>query len=348
MLGVSVRLVGRQSYSTKRIALLLHNADKGKLQSLLKAVAHYQDAHVTAILPVSQNTLDTLMSEAKNVFANTTPLNRVILATSTNSQGTALVAEEIVNLAEKLHQKHTFTHWLAQHDSFGKNCLPRLAAKLNAAAIPDVVGIFEATDGAINYTRNIYAGNAVATIRADKEGVHCVSIRGTAFVPEKKSPASNPPQIETFQTETASFSKLVPAKEDCMDAATSGLPDLSSARIVVAGGRALKNAETFKGLLEPLAKSLNAAIGASRAAVDAGFCSNDLQVGQTGKIIAPDLYVAVGISGAIQHLAGIQDARVIVAINKDPECPIFNIADYGLVGDLYKIVPELTQKLTKQ
>lgn len=246
-----------------------------------------------------------------------------------------------------------FSHLLAIHDSFGKNCLPRIASKVSESVlITDVLKIKKSEmDGSIEFERPIYAGNAIATVQSNRpKSPHFITIRSTYFSSETSKPGGGSldhlkDKIEVNTTgKTADF-KVKLLKREIIK---STRPELgASAKIVVSGGRALKSAENFEKLIYPLADVLGAAVGASRAAVDAGFVPNDLQVGQTGKIVAPQLYIAIGISGAIQHVAGMKDSKVIVAINKDPECPIFQVADYGLVGDLFEIIPELTSKLSK-
>jgi electron transfer flavoprotein alpha subunit len=244
------------------------------------------------------------------------------------------IAENWAPLIVKLAAN--YSHVLAPATTFGKNLMPRVAALLDVMQISDI----SAVEGPDTFVRPIYAGNALATVQS-KDKIKIITVRGTAFAPAAATGGSAP--IEAVEgTGSTGMTEFKGA-----ELSKSERPELTSARVIVSGGRGMQSGDNFH-LLEKVADKLGAAVGASRAAVDAGFVPNDYQVGQTGKIVAPELYIAVGISGAIQHLAGMKDSKVIVAINKDEEAPIFQIADYGLVGDLFKILPELDEELGKR
>ncbi|PKP92167.1 MAG: electron transfer flavoprotein subunit alpha [Alphaproteobacteria bacterium HGW-Alphaproteobacteria-16] len=278
----------------------------------------------------------------------------VALVAGQGAQGAADAAAKIAGVSKVLlADDAAYAHALAEnvaplvaelmadYDAFvapatttGKNIAPRVAALLDVMQISEVLSV----ESADTFTRPIYAGNAIATVKSS-DAKKVLTVRGTAF--DKAAAEGGSASVETVSGKgDAGLSSFVSA-----EIAKSERPELTSAKIIVSGGRALQNGENFKELIEPLADKLGAGVGASRAAVDAGYVPNDYQVGQTGKIVAPEVYIAIGISGAIQHLAGMKDSKTIIAINKDEDAPIFQVADLGLVGDLFKIVPELTEKL---
>lgn len=259
-------------------------------------------------------------------------VSKVLLAQNEKYKG--FLPENLSPLICEAQKQYNFTHILATATSFGKNLLPRVAANLDVAALSDVSEIHDDS----TFVRTIYAGNAVTVVKSN-DNVKVLTVRSTTF--EAAAEGGNAATIEEYapDIEIEEMSTW-----ESQELSKSDRPELTSAKIVVSGGRGLKSAENFE-LLYKLADKMNAAVGASRAAVDAGYVPNDLQVGQTGKMVAPDLYIAIAISGAIQHLAGMKDSKTIVSINKDAEAPIFQVSDYGLVADLFKAVPEMTEKI---
>jgi len=266
--------------------------------------------------------------------AAVTGVSKVLVAESDQLEHP--VADTMAELLVAMQKSNGYKVIAAPATSLSKEALPRAGASLDVQPISDVISVGE-EDGV--FGRPMYAGNAIATVKSSDD-VRLLTFRTTAF--EAAAEGAGPAAIENVPASTYESAGIEWVSDS---EATSDKPQLSSASRVIAGGRGLKNGENFEKVLEPLCDKLKAALGASRAAVDAGFVPNELQVGQTGKVVAPELYVAVGISGAIQHLAGMKDSKTIVAINKDADAPIFQVSDYGLVGDLFETVPELTEKV---
>ncbi|XP_052794805.1 electron transfer flavoprotein subunit alpha, mitochondrial-like [Mya arenaria] len=259
-------------------------------------------------------------------------VTKVLVADSAAYKG--FLAESLTPLVLAVQKQFNFEYLFAPASAVGKSLMPRVAAKLDVSPISEITGV----KGEDTFVRTIYAGNAIQTLKTS-DAIKVLTVRGTAFEAAQTSGGSGTieqaPSVEEKNNKTKFINQEIHK---------SDRPDLASARIVISGGRGMKNGENF-GMLYELADKMHAAVGASRAAVDAGFVPNDMQIGQTGKIVAPDLYIAVGISGAIQHLAGMKDSKVIVAINKDPEAPIFQVSDYGLVQDLFKAIPEMSEQV---
>ena len=269
--------------------------------------------------------------ELANKIAKCEKVSKVIIVENEKLKNP--IAENIEPIVLSIAEK--YSHIMAPATTFGKNVFPRIAVKLDLAQISDVIKIISND----TFMRPIYAGNAIATVKSNDK-TKIITIRPTSFDPVETSGGSD--VVEKLEFETQNNTVEFIDREESQ----SERPELSTARVVISGGRGLQSAENFK-LLNEIADKLNAAVGASRAAVDAGYVSNDYQVGQTGKVVVPDLYIAVGISGAIQHLAGMKESKVIVAINKDEEAPIFNVADYGLNADLFEALPQLSSELDK-
>ncbi|MDQ2879238.1 MAG: FAD-binding protein [Pseudomonadota bacterium] len=298
-------------------------AVKDATLAVVTAAAKLGEVH----LLVAGNGVDGVAAEAAKITGVETVL------TADNAALEHPLAETVAPLIVKLMATHDA--FLAPATSNGKNIAPRVAALLDVMQISDILSV----ESADTFTRPIYAGNAIATVQSkDKKLV--ITVRGTAF--DKAAPEGGTAKV--VATDAAGLEQSVSTYVGS-EIAKLERPELTSAKIIVSGGRALASSENFHAVIEPLADKLGAAVGASRAAVDAGYVPNDYQVGQTGKIVAPEVYIAIGISGAIQHLAGMKDSKTIIAINKDEDAPIFQVADIGLVGDLFKIVPELTSKL---
>jgi electron transfer flavoprotein alpha subunit len=299
--------------------------------------AHLKDATLAAVTAAGQLGGDVhILVAGQNAKAVADEASKVAgvakVLLADDAAYAAALAENVAPLIVSLMANYDAV--VAPATTRGKNILPRVAASLDVAQISEILSV----EGPATFTRPIYAGNAIATVTSS-DAKKVITVRGTAFA--KAATSGGSAAVESIGgTGDAGLSTFAGA-----ELTSSARPELTAAKIIVSGGRALGSSEKFHEYIDPLADKLGAAVGASRAAVDAGYAPNDYQVGQTGKIVAPELYVAIGISGAIQHLAGMKDSKIIVAINKDEEAPIFQVADFGLVGDLFTLVPEMTGKL---
>ncbi|KAG8899201.1 Electron transfer flavoprotein alpha-subunit [Tulasnella sp. 403] len=318
------------------LLLIEHSGSKIDAGSLSALTAASQlGGEVTGLVVGAPEEVKSVVEQAKRLKG----LSKVLHASS--PQYAAPLAEQLSPLLQEVLKSSAYTHLVASHSTTGKSLLPRVAAQLDVPAVSDIISVTYGSDGSTTFARPIYAGNAISTVKAPSDiKLKVFTVRGTAF--DKASEDGEP--VEDKAVDPVEVPDL-PTKHLKTSITQSDRPDLGVASRVVSGGRALKSAETFNTTLHPLADVLGAAVGASRAAVDAGYADNSLQVGQTGKVVAPELYIAIGISGAIQHLAGMKDSKMIVAINKDPDAPIFQVADVGLVADLFEAVPELVEKL---
>jgi electron transfer flavoprotein alpha subunit len=308
------------------LILAEHNNEEVKSSTLNTISAASKVGNDIEVLVVGSN----INSLAKEI-ANYQYVTKVLSLDNENFEHA--IAEKIDPVIVSIAENYSYI--FAPATTFGKNVMPRVAVKLDVAQISDIISI-ESED---TFTRPIYAGNALATVKSN-DAKKVITIRPTSFDMVAKEGGSGVVEVLNFDS-SENNTDFIDREESKSDR-----PELSTARIVVSGGRGLQSADNFK-LINDIADKLNAAIGASRAAVDAGYVSNDYQVGQTGKVVVPDLYIAVGISGAIQHLAGMKESKIIVAINKDEEAPIFNIADYGLSADLFEALPQLSSELDK-
>ncbi|KAJ4882172.1 Electron transfer flavoprotein subunit alpha [Raphanus sativus] len=337
----SISIITNLSRCISTLILAEHESGSIKPQTVSTVVAANQlgeSSSVSLLLAGSGSSLQEAASQAASCHPS---VSEVLVADSDRFEYP--LAEPWAKLVDFVRQQRgDYSHILASSSSFGKNILPRVAALLDVSPVTDVVKIL----GPNEFIRPIYAGNALCRVRYTGPGPCVLTIRTTSFpvtpVTESKKATISQIDLSNFKEEFVSRSRYVGQSTQDTER-----PDLGSARVVVTGGRALKSVENFK-LIENLAEKLGGAVGATRAAVDAGYVPNDLQVGQTGKIVAPELYMAFGVSGAIQHLAGIKDSKVIVAVNKDADAPIFQVADYGLVGDLFEVIPELLEKLPEK
>ena len=307
------------------VLVLAEHNNQNLLSSTLNVIEAASKIDNDIHLLICGSRVENVVVEGKNILA----LKKIITCDNENLEN--VIAEKISPIILSIAKN--YTHILAPATTYGKNILPRVAALLDTSQISDVIGIEDHQ----TFIRPIYAGNAIAQVQSSQE-LNLITIRPTAF--ERCETMGGEAVVENIPyVNTPSLTRFINR-----EVTQSDRPDLSNAKIVISGGRGLENADNFK-LIYELADKLKAAVGASRAAVDSGYIGNEHQVGQTGKMVAPDLYIAIGISGAIQHLAGMKDSKVIVAINKDVEAPIFKIADYGLSGDLFQVIPELMSEL---
>lgn len=335
------------SFSTSRngSTLVIAEHDNGAIKPPSLSALHAatclpnNDSSVSLLLAGSGPSLH---QAASNAASSHPSISQVLVADSDTFKNP--LAEPWAKLVHLVQQRGGYSHIIAASNSFGKNVMPRAAALLDVSPVTDVTGISDSH----TFIRPIYAGNALCTVRYTGASPCILTIRSTSFPVSQKPVDSKSDKASISQVDLSTFDEdLDKSRYISQTSRDDEGPDLGNARIVVTGGRALKSAENFK-LIENLAKKLGAAVGATRAAVDAGFVANDLQVGQTGKIVAPELYMAFGVSGAIQHIAGMRDSKVIVAVNNDADAPIFQVADYGLVGDLFEVLPELLEKLPEK
>ncbi|RWS27010.1 Electron transfer flavoprotein subunit alpha-like protein, partial [Leptotrombidium deliense] len=320
-------ILGQFGRNESTLVIAEHSENKLN-SSTLSAVTAAQKIGASVDCLLAGNDVKAVLSELKKVKG----LNKIFVADNAALKG--LLPEKLTPVVLELQKKNNYSHIVAAANAFGKGLLPRIAAKLDVSPISEVLAIKDKD----TFVRSIYAGNAIQTLKA-KDAIKVLTVRGTCF---EKAEVGADTATENVDVNVSDKSSDWVSHE----LTKSERPELTAASKVISGGRGLKSGDNFK-LLYDLADKMGAAVGASRAAVDAGFVPNDMQVGQTGKIVAPELYIAVGISGAIQHLAGMKDSKTIVAINKDPEAPIFQVADVGLVADLFKAVPEMTEKIDK-
>jgi|UniRef100_A0A7S4CUU4 electron transfer flavoprotein alpha subunit len=313
---------GARSLLGKALVLIEHNNAKVSPASLSAITAASKFGDITAL--VAGKGCAPVAEQASKIAG----VKAVVQVDS--AEYDHLLPENVSKLVEKLHGAEKFSHIVAAHTAFGKSVIPRVAAVSDCQPIPDVINVVDEN----TFVRPTYAGNALATVKSEIDPVKMLTIRPTSF--DKAGDGGSAAVTNGEACGETGGTKWVSDEVD-----DSGKPDLSSARVVVGGGRGLKSGENFKLLFDLADKIPNCAVGATRAVVDAGFVPNELQVGQTGKVVAPDLYIAMGLSGAIQHLAGMKDSKVIACVNTDPDAPIFSVSDYGLEGDLFDALPKL-------